>query len=71
MSGDGSEQLELVEEALDQITLAIDLGAESEITLAIALRRDIGPSASVLISAPRSNMKTVYRPILIAISNLR
>ena len=39
---------ELVEEALDQISVAIQKGAEDKRTLAVALGRDIGPDVLLL-----------------------
>jgi len=44
--GDASEMLELVEEALDQVTVAVELGIDRPHDLHIALRRDVGGGAA-------------------------
>jgi len=39
--GDGSEVFELVEEALDEVALAVDFGIDGALELAVALGRDV------------------------------
>lgn len=46
--GDGSEVLEFVEEALDEIALAIEVGAEGRDVLAPRHGLDVRPSATIL-----------------------
>ena len=43
--GDAAEVFELVEEALDEIALAIEFGIDGTLDLAVALGRDVRPRA--------------------------